>query len=308
MADLQLRQSHLFPRMAVLSHAERSRRQTLRAAISAALAPVALLFLAGCAAPDYSDVDAAGTVVAIDAKSQTIDWPLNEFGLMVQDGRTVEHALDLLHSDCAADQGLEIAFPDRRRLGDEDSEDRTFGVWNAQWAARYGFGSPPDSDLKSELLAVGEGFTEAEYQIFLDCVDQVAAEHPELDIEDRESPSDPAYIGRVLSLETARARNDYQAVVAEWQQCVESVGLTVRKDEPLTISKGALGTEEQLITAAVADVNCKDQTELVQRLANIVGAVQIAYIDDNRAALDAQSAQNRAAVEAANVVIAGHGG
>ena len=246
------------------------------------------LLLSACSSTNYSGVELRTGIAQLDESSQTIVWPVSRFTATMPERQAVSTAADKLVSECGAKQGYQWPIIDRRQMGDEDAWERPYGLWSIEHAAQYGYEAPPFSETKQQLIDFGRDFSQEEDEVFWACQDGVEAEQPLLDLSFLDDNDNLVQRARAESYHQASATPEWEQAVEQWRTCITAAGYAPREDEPF----GLVGTEnfgtEQRIRAAVADTRCKQDTDLVQRLADIEASFQLKFIEQNEAALIAQ--------------------
>lgn len=269
--------------------------------LSLVIAVAVLATIAACAAPDlaeYSDVRAR-----LDPETHTIVTPLDAYVVEGRDVFLVDHANDLLISDCMAQSGLD--YP--RITSDWQTRpvmpDRTYGVWDLAWAEEYGYDIPSDeqSQTVSELEA---DQPESWWQAARTCLASVDLLPVYGLFFDNEST--PADRGVVEAAGYAAATPEWKAARAIWVDCLSEHGL--RPSDDKSFAPEIPASLDAQIEVAVQDVKCKDENGLVQQLADIEAKYEAAYIDSHESELTAFGQKVDDSLAQAREIIATHGG
>lgn len=121
----------------------------------------------------------------------------------------------------------------------------------------------------------------------------------------------------VRNNEEAASRTDYRQAVAEWVKCMAPKGYTVT--DPLRPREGddmyqfsrrdpMASPSVEEVAMALADIDCKEETELVPRLTQILKEVDQESIEKNQLALQEDRARIDERVRLATAEIEKAGG
>ena len=287
--------------------------QRRRTALLAACALVSgVLLLAGCAPSDRSDHARPDIVVVpgaavLDPVSETVRLPLDAFGPDALGRQRIQRASDLLTEDCAAERGVDVALVDvldfpPTTLGDLNF----FGVWTRERALRTGLG-PASDPLTSARLAWDGTVPRAAYEVVLACPDEsdeaaAALAEP--------SPADSVLArGTAESWEWAESDPVWRAALLGYRGCMQERGWTF--DDAWTPYSPVLAEaadSESGIRAALDQVDCLQSTGAAQTFVDVVAAYQVAFLEENEAALTAEDAEWEQRLTLARRVIGEHGG
>ncbi|GIG20633.1 hypothetical protein Cch01nite_13570 [Cellulomonas chitinilytica] len=299
----------------------RRRRTVRRVAVVGGVAVVALAVALGAApAMRFVADDATPAVlpedseVVIDTTDGTITLPLDRYSLTEQEQAEVVQASALAMRACAADRGYEITDPVSESLLDPATEpnpvgDRRFGVWWLPSAEQFGYGvwGVPAQRYGVAKRVEDEART-GEQQAILDrCGETPAVQQFWPSTELSEVPPD--------FIEQAVQSDAGQLVLREWGDCLASHGLY--RDEGRgrwAVTDGKRNSGDTLVanggpldeTSAVVDARCKEDVELVPRLAQMVADLQAPFIEAHRGELTAVRARLDVALHSAREYVAQH--
>lgn len=278
------------------------------------------LFLAGCStaeapdsaesAPSFSDLKVVPGAAKLDVATEAITLPVDQYGMSVLESRIIDYAVLLQQKGCMAEKGVD--FPvvkpfnsfDDPPGGDYEggpTPNHIWGLWNLETAAKWGYEDPPN-ELQERMMAANATPLSAEGEkAASSCREEVSA---------ASSVGVDKLFGDDTSI-TYRAQfhtlpEDTPAgkeVYASWAACLAKDGLKPAEDNP-NIPAGALemGREDQ-INAAIKDVTCKQETGMIQQLADIEAAYQAVYVAKNEAALVAWRAKIQDMVDESEDII-----
>lgn len=262
----------------------------------------------GCSSGgNYDAVELQTNVAKLDPATESIQFPTSPYALSLAEVRVVNYATDLLIQECVRGEGLDVKVIDRRKLGDEGVADTSMGLWSMDRASKWGFSEPPPSALMQELLDMNAGFDDTKVQgAWTLCMANVDEKH-RFDLASVTGENDLTTRARSESWDEARAQPEWNDALSEWQACIEKAGLKAVPDAVGQVVDAAQMTQEQQIRAAVADVTCKEETGLIQRLADIRASFEQEFVKQNQSALDEQRKTLDAMLADAQTVIGTHG-
>ncbi|QHC59861.1 hypothetical protein [Rathayibacter sp. VKM Ac-2760] len=275
-----------------------------------------LSVLCGCTVGATKPDDSAHAY--LDSVSGEIVMPLDEYAFY---GRHADHqvfkaAARAVIVECVKSKGFTTSPARTQPDPATDLDDRTFGLWEEQRAARYGFDfatSPMDIALENARAAGGVQWSAAYDACNQDdesVVDAMGAVTP---------PQDErlnSVVSRLESEARTKARKDerWHRAREPWEQCLKDAGLTPQTGEDyltkqsyeLLGNEGA-GSSEEGIRLASIEARCNTDTRLTQTLADLEAAYQQPLIDANQAALNEEKERKQQLLEAARAYIAAHG-
>lgn len=181
---------------------------------------------------------------------------------------------------CLHEKGMPSYWAQREHAGPE--ENRRYGRWIMSNAESHAYVLVPDKELERTLQ--WEALFNAEHEDVLSSEQYEKAESECLDTPSPDlmdalgGPPRPDEISKIgnQTYDLMLASDDAAAVFADWEVCLNEAGLErVGDDDPY----GIVGVDysvasEQSIKVAVTDVACKQETDFVQRLADIEASFQ----------------------------------
>ncbi|MFE5594266.1 hypothetical protein [Streptomyces sp. NPDC056549] len=252
--------------------------------------------------------------------------PLQQYMQTYKDSVVIERAARTLQTQCMADFGFTVVFPpvgtNPPPNADDANMSRRYGISDRETAEKYGFGIPPDTvehppppKLTAAAVAVLTG---------------------RKGLDPRAEPAPATYRGKKIpkdgcqgsSFDRIGARIDFglssrldhdslvksqetpvvQAAVKAWSGCMKKKGYAVA-DPYAAIDlvprvEGA-ETSPKEISAAVADIDCKKETDLVRVWHRAETAIQTQQVERNQLALQQLKEKNAHAVKAAEAALRG---
>ncbi|MEI5098017.1 hypothetical protein RB200_04385 [Streptomyces sp. PmtG] len=235
--------------------------------------------------------------------------PLETYMLGYPDEADVENAKDRVKAACMKRHGFTFtptptgAYPPPS-YNDANME-RRYGITDRQTAQTLGYGVPQDQGDPPVDLAEDESRSDKWDATFNDvCVPEANAKIGILHETD---------LAAELSEESYTAtRQDADVVkaVTTWASCMKSKGYEEEEPEgaasafaPAARSARGVRAESAEVKAAVADVDCKEQSGLVSTWHTAEVAYQTKQIKDNKSALEAERAKDQKMIEAASAVL-----
>jgi hypothetical protein len=277
--------------------------------IPALVAVVLLLCLAGCASNSGKAAQLArGPVVVgaaeLDQMNQTVDFPIDRFGLSPAELQKTWRAKDLIVEDCMRAAGQTIELPVVPLAAFTNYGYRYFGVWSLDQAASYGEGLP--ATIRQEIAWQAQfSHRSARWNSKLaNC--QKRAQYRSVDPG---TTSSTGIVARGQQESTAAATADpmWKAALTQYQQCMTVQGYTFdNTSSPFVPVRYNEADEEQQIRIALENVSCKLKNDLPQMLCDVIAAYQLPFIARNEAELVANRKRLVAKIDAAELVIARH--
>ncbi|MEV4426422.1 hypothetical protein ACN9M0_13880 [Streptomyces sp. R-07] len=252
--------------------------------------------------------------------------PLQQYMQTYQDSVVIERAARSLQTRCMADFGFTIVFPpvgtNPPPNADDANMSRRYGISDRAMAEKYGFGIPPDTvehPAPPKLTAAA-----------------VAVLTGRKGLNPRAEPAPATYRGKKIpkdgcqgsSFDRIGARIDFglssrldrdslvksqetpevRAVVTAWSGCMKKKGYEVADpyaaiDLVPRVEGGTTSTKE--ISAALADIDCKKETDLVRVWHTAEAAIQTRQVERNQLALQQLKEKNAHAVKAAEAALRG---
>lgn len=214
-------------------------------------------------------------------RSQTLVLPLQQYQLTKQQSRAVNFAYNLLVADCMQRHEFRWPVVDLRHAS--VTQDRRYGLSDAEEARQYGYDQVPPSDAERAALALNGRALAADEESALQACQRSA---PLARLQRFAIPDDPAErIIYYTALHSAEARH----VIEEWRDCLKSQGYdTSASDDRLWVPFGVGRSAVFDRRAAVADVACKDRLTVIPRLYSIESRFQRQYIAAHHEQLQAR--------------------
>lgn len=264
--------------------------------------------LTGCSSEsNYDAVELQTNIATLDPATESIQFPTTPYAFSLAEARTVNYATDLLIRECVRGEGLDVDVIDRRELGDEGGADASMGLWSMDRASKWGYSEPPPTPLMQELLDMNAGFDDGKIQgAWTFCMTKIDGQD-RFDVASVTGENDLTTRGRSESWDEARTQPEWDEALGEWQACIEKAGLKAAPDAVGQVVDATQMSQEQQIRAAVADVTCKEDTDLIQRLADIRASYEQEFVTQNQAALDEQRKTLDAMIADARTVVSEHG-
>ena len=182
-------------------------------------------------------------------------------------------AWDLARSRCMADAGYADNFVFAVTRTAQPDTSRIYGIWDPEDLRQHGYAGPalnPDDGEGSEIH-VSTPAVDAAMQA---CADQV---RPMGFIFEPTSFDD---IKPAVGAESAVYTPEGQAVIAEWTACLEAHDVAAPDEEGSLQPAGMLSMSlPEQVRIGLIDIDCKESTDLRQRLADIDAGTQQAYLD-----------------------------
>lgn len=289
-------------------------------------AALALATIAGCSGP--ADAQAHPTAAGIDLSASldeandVVTLPSDRLMLSAEENSVLNSAASLLIADCAKAQGIDFSaspVPDDIALRVREP----FGPWLQAYVEKFAFVGPQseadlaangvsraDGPVKAATTANGKALRHnaqlsgADLAVVDKCREDGAAQFDATKLVKAGPWANP-----LGSLWVSFWTDDsVKQVVAKYESCLEAEGLTPDPEVPLGV-KGASTTEisESQIRMALKVVDCKERTDLVRKLSDIMATKQAAIIVKYGPELVNQRQQIDAALTAAHDVLASHG-
>lgn len=252
-------------------------RRSWRVPAVAAIVATAGLSTTSCAS---EPLDFESAQAFLDVKTQTIVTPLDAFSPSPEEAVAIEHANVLVLARCMNDQGLEYPRAATKWETRPPIQDRTFGIWSPELAQLYGYELPPDPD-SARISKIEESLPDSWWETWHTCL--ARNEQLPLAVPFSSQNETPVDQGTRESLEGARNDDAWKAAVDDWTDCVEEAGLQVSDVGGLFPD---LTTDlESNMHIAVADVKCKEDNRIAQRLGNILAAYEDQFIQAHESEL-----------------------
>lgn len=231
--------------------------------------------------------------VAVDTTDGTITLPWDRYFLTDHEQAEVNRASGLAVRACAAERGYDLPA-----VGDTGSfpSDRRYGIWWMPEVEVYGYDVPTTPGQAGDTPPPP---TDEQTAILEECHQTPTVQ--QLGSGTRLSEVTPDFAAQAFESDAGRR------VFRDWEACLEVHGL--RRDEaisPWAVSDGT-GERPPGVATAVIDAQCKEDVDLVARLAQLEANLQAPYIAEHRAELIAMRAALDQTVQNARAYVAEHG-
>jgi len=262
-----------------------------------AAAALAVAAATACSSGGGADAKAAPPEgrATVDETTGVIVLPLDRYSLTVKERATVEYGRLLLIRQCMRAKGLDYLVIDRR--GEKPQSSRRYGIWVMHEATRYGYVPPPASATEKKILGDNRAKPPAWHDAAIACGQEIG---------NRAALPDPMP-GDVASFKgypDFMASPEAQAVIEEWRACLREAGVTPPPPDEIYPPDGPNNDLQTQIKVAVVDVQCKQRTRLVHRLAALEADVQGRLISENEAKLNEQRSMLEHVIREAEEAIA----
>ncbi|MCX4853781.1 hypothetical protein OG426_55895 (plasmid) [Streptomyces canus] len=250
--------------------------------------------------------------------------PLQQYMQTFQDSVVIERAARSLETECMARYGFTVNFPppgvNPPPNADDSNMPRRYGISDRAAAAKYGYELPPDTaqhpaapDLTPAAIAVLTGRKALNPR----------AEKAPSTYRDRRIPEggcqqesydklgariDFTLISRLDHDSLAKSQEDarVQKAVKAWSACMKNQGYTVADPygafDLVPRSDGGSVPQKE-ITLALADIDCKQKTDLVRIWYGVDAEIQRQQVEENQLALEQAREKNSKAVKAAEAAL-----
>ncbi|MBD0708615.1 hypothetical protein BU197_09455 [Streptomyces sp. CBMA291] len=312
-----------------------------RSLLALAGAVLALSPLTGCGPADPAEgaprAGAPGAAVPVDESNwpkstpdkglaRGLVLPLQQYMQTYKESVVIERAARGLQTECMAEFGFTIVFPpagvNPPPNADDANMSRRYGITERDLAEKYGYGIPPDAvehpappRLTPAAIAVLTGRKALDPR----------AEPAPATYQGKKIPKDGCQgsafdrIGARIdfglssrldhdSLVKSQETPEVQAVIKAWSGCMRKKGYEVADPYAATdLVRRVEGVETsgKEIAAALADIDCKKEVDLVRIWHTVDAALQARQVEQNQLALQQLKDKNAHAVKAAEAALRG---
>ncbi|MBD7982918.1 hypothetical protein [Oerskovia merdavium] len=261
------------------------------------------------------------TTASVDPVNGVVKFPGDRYAqLTLNDQILLNLASSHVESECASAAGVHIDPLDVKPSAVYDISD-LFGVWTSDVANRFAFVPPmTQADMKANGISVdrqqADDSSTRTARFYGDLTSDERAivdECRESDDWQRFNPGNAYKPGPWTqpladAVEDALTSGESKTVIAEYHGCLDSKGLTPDPESPFAV-KGANRTvvSQEQIVLALDVVACKDETDMVQRLADVVAERQAPIITEFEAELVASRVKLDDALTSARTYLAERG-
>ncbi|MGX1365815.1 hypothetical protein RKD19_001174 [Streptomyces canus] len=270
-----------------------------------------------------------------------LDLPLEAYMSAYADQVTIDTALRTLQTRCMAEYGLTVDLPrpgmNPPPYSNAMSIEARYGITDRTRAEKYGYGLPKELTRSTE--AVDKGLSGVEVEVltgrtkpeFLPPKDAegdgpyftgadsgpARAEYQGKKLHKggcaarskqqlKLNESDAGYVSQLAStsLSESRSRKPVKKVIKDWSACMKKQGRSAA-DPYRAMEQGYAngdGTTEDAIELALDDIDCKEQTRLIEVWFKEESAIQKRLIEENKDQLAAVKTRLSKALAAAKAV------
>ncbi|WP_155056123.1 hypothetical protein [Streptomyces blattellae] len=264
--------------------------------------------------------------------------PLEAYMQTYQDTVTLDEASRSLQERCMAEYGLSIELPlagTNPPPSDNDANmERRYGLTDREAAAQYGYGLP--EELTEQVHQAEPDLTEDEVQVLTGHSTPTEPTAPGADLAAQPAPEsyngkkiheggctgwaqdelpqptseDLAFVSELNgnSFTESMQSPAVKQALADWSQCMQTEGYTAATPseaaEIVPHVEGGTASKEE-IAVALAEIDCKEQTDLVTVWFAEETKIQKAQITEHQDRLNSTRTRNSDAVAAANAELAG---
>lgn len=252
----------------------------------------------------YEVVVVAGEA-EVDAAAGRVRLPFGDVFLTADDYDVIAAAQDAFLDPCFEDAGYGEYYSPGEGLMRVDSparharEAEPYGPWRSSDVRDHGYaaaltmwGPPPDEEssglpFTEEMAAASRGCYRAMIEAGLEYEAETAA------------------AGAPLGLPSLFETPEGATIIAEWEQCLGDNDVAPRGDDmsvliPAEVWNASL---DEQVRIGLVDAQCKDDVDLVQRLADVEAAYQLAYLERGRAWVDEYTALQQRTLRAAEAYL-----
>lgn len=276
-----------------------SRKNIAWGFVSAALL---LVITTGCtSSPDEvsvpTDIDISkfsAVEAELNPATEQIVMPIDKYFLADDEIQRVGVANAMLIASCMEEAGFKFHTPEKQEAS-QPSPDRVYGIWNREAAEVYGYTIPGLANSASvDLEALNSA--EAELSSGWDPAFEGCAATTELlpllgkDYMDDSAQEITGPATKIASdaYVLASATDAWASAHADWSACLSESGLKPPTEVTDVLPEVPEALEEQ-IRAAVIDVDCKEETNYIHRVADLEAQYQAALIEGQTTALNGVS-------------------
>lgn len=329
--DLQQRVRAAAPNPSFTSESVRRRaaRRHVRRRVTSGVVALAVAVLGiGGLFMSFANQSATNPAAGSDG---TIHWhrlPITAaVGWSESEQHTLADAEYLLTSECMSRAGFDIRR-DPWTTPFSNMERRYGGITDLDAATRWGYGLPPSEIVddsasigyfkslsperrhahevamfgtEDEMIPVGTGGTWISAGCIGERRDVIYGSRTEAIKAEELRELTQGLTNEALTSSSADPR--VEAAIAEWSSCMATEGIDVNHP----YDAGALAPEGSAASRdiAVADVRCKDKTDLVEIWSSVEASIQARLLDENRQSVDELVALRQQAIDNAERILAG---
>lgn len=238
----------------------------------------------------------------IDYPNNLITLPLDEYDYDDASRVVINEASARIMQICYVSKGYSDAVP----VFYDDPHNNIYGAWNVEYAKKYGYFN------KEKAREAEQTIEKIPKDIRRQCRKESANQLKEVEYENDNDSF--AYRLRQEAYASAKSNPEWNKVRSEWWSCLESNGLTPRKDdqawssqEAFNIGLSSKSEEEKTqesIRLATIEAECNQKVGMAQRLGDIEASYQGPLIEKNQAKLNQLKEEKEKRVAKAREIIA----
>ncbi|NQX10799.1 hypothetical protein HQQ80_04085 [Microbacteriaceae bacterium VKM Ac-2855] len=269
---------------------------------------VALAALSGCASSPNGaplsrpSVNYVPGVAVLDPKTATVTEPLDAYDADASAQLELDRAADLLMQECAAEKGVDLAYPNVFDYPPSTFYQLTyFGPWTEDRASRTGFDFPEDKLSLARTVFYSSMSPEVS-DVIDDCARNELTDPVTIDVS---GESSIVRRGKTESWDWASGDPVWAAAMDAYATCMTDAGYTFDESRsPYVPTIQGEPSSAEGITAALREVSCMNSVGAPQIFSDVAAAYQTVFIADNEAALVAEKAAIDEKIETARQIIA----
>jgi hypothetical protein len=239
----------------------------------------------------------------LDHNAGTILMPLDEVLFSPSERILVQQANNILIRECLAKSRINLS----KDFGvfKLDQEDRRYGIWVQRLADENGYAKTDREGVSSESTApydAQEGFRDA----YVRCREDLQSSLIVMRQVGR--PEAPESIQQIDSKAygSAMKASDWGKAKQDWRECLQERGVVVSEDKNSWVPQVPNDRNQQIRTARI-DIDCKNRTNLIQRVADLEAKFQAVYMARNQGAVDSLRSAKTADLSKAREIVSGVG-
>lgn len=285
-----------------------SHRRATHSGVALLVLGPCILGIAGCgdgaeatAPSPHATYERDATAKAVvDATTGSIVLPIDAYFLTPTERTEIGNARALAMSLCAEQKGVTVPWEAKPPLQETS---RRYGVWVMEEVQRFGY-AVPDEIIPTAPPPDASGTIDDSLAVFEECNSSDPAV-----VALRYEQIRPGFdVSRLDGISAAALGTpDANEVFSEWETCLHAAGL--QRDtsiSPFAIQGATLDISEANVRIAVLDVQCKEQTNFVQRLADIEASIQGPIVTEHESELLEMRSEYEAVLDEARSFVATH--
>ncbi|GAA3582353.1 hypothetical protein GCM10022198_01980 [Klugiella xanthotipulae] len=215
----------------------------------------------------------------IDAESMQIFFPIDQYGMSLEDERTVDRANRTVLDACMKKKGLSDPYLEAAKSDSASMPSWRYGYWNADYVAQYGPEGNTPAPIEIEDEQVSAELMKCQFS-----VDSIEILDSKTFQSDEESPN-ALLEGSSASYEKTLNSTEAKEIIEIWQKCVVDKGyqLDPSAHDGLQILNDESLSDEALRKSFATAAECSDRNLTVQKLSNIEARYQAYFIEENQA-------------------------